>query len=42
MAADGVASLPDPDPLPPDFAAVPAGEPGSRIDPWADGRAERA
>ena len=42
MAADGIASRPDPDPLPADFAAVPAGEPGSAIDPWADGRAEHA
>ena len=42
QAQDGVASRPDPDPLPADFAAVPAGEPGSTIDPWADGRAEHA
>jgi hypothetical protein len=42
MAEDGVASRPDPDPLPADFAAVPAGEIGSGIDPWADGRAEDA
>ena len=42
MAADGIASRPDPDPLPADFAAVPSGEPGSTIDPWADGRAEEA
>jgi Sulfotransferase family len=42
MAADGIASRPDPDPLPTDYAAVPAGEPGSAIDPWADGRAEHA
>jgi Sulfotransferase family len=42
MAEDGVASRPDPDPLPADFVAVPAGEPGSAIDPWADSRAERA
>ena len=41
MAADGVASRPDPDPLPADYAAVPAAS-GSAIDPWADGRAERA
>jgi hypothetical protein len=42
QAEDGVASRPDPDPLPADFAAVPAGDPGSTIDPWADGRAEHA
>jgi hypothetical protein len=42
MAADGIASRPDPDPLPADYGAVPAGEPGSTIDPWADGRAEHA
>ena len=42
MGEDGIASRPDPDPLPADFAAVPAGEPGSTIDPWADGRAEGA
>ena len=42
MAIDGIASRPDPDPLPADFAAVPAGELGSAIDPWADGRAEHA
>jgi hypothetical protein len=42
QAEDGVAARPDPDPLPADFAAVPAGEPGSAIDPWADGRAEHA
>jgi hypothetical protein len=42
MAEDAIASRPEPDPLPSDFAAVPAGEPGSTIDPWADGRAERA
>lgn len=42
MAVDGIASVPDPDPLPDDFAAVPSGQPGSAIDPWADGRAERA
>jgi hypothetical protein len=42
QAEDGVAARPDPDPLPADFAAVPAGEPGSAIDPWADGRAEQA
>ena len=41
MAADGIASRPEPDPLPAEFAAVPAG-PASAIDPWADGRAERA
>ena len=42
MAADGIESRPDPDPLPSDFAAVPAGDAGSTIDPWADGRAEHA
>jgi Sulfotransferase family len=42
MEADGIASRPDPDPLPADFAAVASGEPGSAIDPWADGRAEHA
>lgn len=42
MEADGIASWPDPDPLPADFAAVASGEPGSAIDPWADGRAEHA
>jgi Sulfotransferase family len=42
MAADGVASRPDPDPLPADYSAMPAAGPGSAIDPWADGRAERA
>jgi len=42
MAVDGVASRPDPDPLPADFAAVPSSEPGSAIDPWVDGRAEHA
>jgi hypothetical protein len=42
MAEDGIATRPDPDPLPADHAAVPAGEPGSTIDPWADGRAEHA
>jgi Sulfotransferase family len=42
QAEDGVASRPDPQPLPDDFAAVPAGDPGSTIDPWADGRAEHA
>lgn len=42
MAADGIASRPEPDPLPADFAAVASGEPGSAIDPWADGRAEHA
>jgi hypothetical protein len=42
MAADGIMSRPDPDPLPADFTAVPSGEPGSAIDPWADGRAEHA
>jgi len=42
MAADGIEWRPDPDPLPGDFAAVPSGDPGSAIDPWADGRAERA
>jgi len=41
MAADGVASRPDADPLPAEYAAVPAG-PASTIDPWADGRAEHA
>jgi hypothetical protein len=41
MAEDGVASRPDPDPLPAEFATVPAG-PASTIDPWADGRAEHA
>ena len=41
MAEDGVSSRPDPDPLPAEFEAVPAG-PASAIDPWADGRAERA
>jgi hypothetical protein len=42
MATDGVVSRPDPDPLPADYAAVLAAGPGSAIDPWADGRAERA
>jgi Sulfotransferase family len=42
MGEDGVASRPDPDPLPADFSAVSAGEPGSGIDPWANGRAEHA
>lgn len=42
MAVDGIESRPDPDPLPDGFAAVPAAEPGSAIDPWADGRAEHA
>ena len=42
MAEDGIASRPDPDPLPADFAGHPAGEPGSAIDPWADRRAEHA
>jgi Sulfotransferase family len=42
MAADGIASRPDADPLPGDFVAVPARTAGSTIDPWADGRAEHA
>jgi hypothetical protein len=42
MERDGIASRPDPNPLPAEFAAVPAGGPGSTIDPWADGRAEQA
>src|SRR5215211_2280687 len=42
MAADGIESRPDPDPLPSDFAAVPTGAAGSTIDPWGDGRAEHA
>jgi len=42
MTEDGIASRPEPEPLPPDFAAMPSGEPGSTIDPWADGRAEHA
>lgn len=42
LAADGISALPEPEPLPPEFAAVPAAEPGSTIDPWADGRAEEA
>jgi hypothetical protein len=42
MAAEGVASRPEPDPLPADYSAMPAAGPGSAIDPWADGRAERA
>ncbi len=41
MAEDGVASRPDPDPLPAEFDPVPSGS-GSGIDPWADGRAEHA
>lgn len=42
MAADGIASRPDPEPLPAGFATATPGGRRSAIDPWADGRAERA